>query len=148
MIRRSRPARTIASLWLCLLLATGVLAWPMPVHADGRWRRFSAAGDLLSNDVRALAYDHDASGLPRMWVGMDEGLQTYNGRDWTDHTAPASGEVHNVYNDRVTALHADEAYGVVWVGTEHGLNWQTRAGSWQTNTVDHGSGNAHRVVRR
>jgi ligand-binding sensor domain-containing protein/murein DD-endopeptidase MepM/ murein hydrolase activator NlpD/ABC-type cobalamin/Fe3+-siderophores transport system ATPase subunit len=103
------------------------------VRADGRWRSFSAPDPLLSNDVRALAYDRDKSGIPRLWVGSDKGLQTFDGRDWQDLTEP---EPQGVRNDQVTALWADEAHGTVWVGAEHGLNWQSRQGTWQTHDFD------------
>jgi ligand-binding sensor domain-containing protein len=132
MSRHPRLPWMAISFWLSLLLAIGTIALPSPARADGRWRQFSAPEPLLSNDVRALAYDRDEYDIPRLWVGTDLGLQTFNGRDWGNLTEP---EPQQVRNDEVTALWADEAYGTVWVGTEHGLNWRTAQGTWQTHDL-------------
>ncbi len=105
-------------------------------QADGRWRHFAAPEEpdpnraLLSNQVRALAYESPPESIPLLWVGTDRGLQTFDGRNWRDQTRVGEG----VVNEQVRALLAQKE--MLWVGTTDGINLRTPQGAWQTHDLD------------
>ncbi len=68
---------------------------------------------LPSNNVRALAQDHDGI----IWIGTDAGLARFDGRQ--------IAVVNLGESRRVQALHVD-ANGVLWVGTDAGVYERTR----------------------
>ncbi len=87
--------------------------WTGGLHrfADGRFTTYTTEDGLAANQVLALAEGRDG----RLWVASIGGLQTFDGRRFTD--------VFRTFDDRdtgVRAIHEDPA-GALWYGTDTGL---------------------------
>ena len=120
MRRMFRPALA----WLCLCaLALCAQAASDPVDV-GRpaVRGFTDKDGLPQNSVMAMAYD--ARGY--LWVGTQDGLATYNGREWSVTNLPNRTRSNFL---RSMTISSD---GAIWAGRENGGIARLLAGEWTT----------------
>ena len=118
----------IIGLWVCLGLASGSFldrgeasqpytpSSPDPVLESWRWRSFP---ELKGLGLRCMAEDKDGN----MWFGVDEGVQRYDGVNWTAYT-PEDG----LLGAPVIVLCATRD-GSVYAGTEMGIS-RFSEGTW------------------
>ena len=125
MRRMHRPA--LATFFLCAL-ALGVRAVDVPRSDDpidaGRpaIRTFTDKDGLPQNSVMAMAYD--VRGY--LWVGTQDGLASYNGREWTVTNLPNRTRSNFL---RSMTISSD---GAIWAGRENGGVSRLLAGEWTT----------------
>lgn len=135
---------------LCLVVHLALARGAHPVaHAgngSGNWRHLNTDSEpeLLSNGVRAVAFERDAVGIPTLWVGTDRGLQSFDGREWKGHTTPPNSDINN---RDVQALARDDQ-GTLWVASATALNWREAAGKWNAWPFDPDgpAGQIHAIV--
>ena len=75
---------------------------------------FDAGASLASNDICFVSYDSRGW----VWVGTDNGLDIFNGRQWR-HIGSRDGLI---WHDTVFNAFAEDADGAVWIGTNRGLS--------------------------
>ena len=92
-------------------------------------RVFTDRDGLPQNSIEALVYDRAGY----LWIGTQDGIARYNGREWTHFPLPAEASApNNSASDWVRSLHvsADDS---LWVGREqNGVCRRLKDGTWKT----------------
>jgi signal transduction histidine kinase/ligand-binding sensor domain-containing protein len=107
-------------------------------HQNGQWTSFTVTNGLANQDVRALLEDHAGNlwlgtaggGAQRFGVPPSGGSSNHNGNDSVGapdrlkpglQTFTTFSTTNGLSSDSAWALHEDSD-GVIWIGTENGLN--------------------------
>ncbi|NMC54722.1 MAG: GAF domain-containing protein [Chloroflexi bacterium] len=130
------PAFARLSLLVLRLLAGLLLALPLiftqtvqaqsllPASGGYQLSRLTTEEGLSSNQVQVIL--QDSTGF--MWFGTVEGLNLYNGYEFTIYQSDPA-DPSTLSNNNILSLYED-SLGTLWVGTAYGLNRYNR----QTNT--------------
>jgi hypothetical protein len=85
------------------------------------YRFFDGNDGLPGNTVHAMALDSRS----RLWIGTQDGLAMWNGREWHAVDLPHRGS-------RFVRAIASTADGALWIGTESGGLFRYDDGTWQS----------------
>jgi ligand-binding sensor domain-containing protein len=111
-----------------LAVTTAMLAAATPALGGSlQFDRVDAGGDL--SQVSALSIHQDARGF--LWVGTEDGLNRFDGYDFTTFTHRAD-DLDSLPGNWVWAI-ADDGSGGLWIGTEDGglARWDPASDSFR-----------------
>ncbi|MEQ9423978.1 MAG: two-component regulator propeller domain-containing protein [Cyclobacteriaceae bacterium] len=98
---------------LAVLLSVATAAYGQ--NADIKFDRISLKEGLSQSTVWDMAQDHEGF----MWFGTQNGLNKYNGYDFTVYKNQA--DTNSISYNFIRSLSVD-AHGNLWIGTDNGLN--------------------------
>jgi PAS domain S-box-containing protein len=102
--------------WLCILLCYFNLGYNLPGQKRIKFEHITNEQGLSQNTIYSIFQDNKGF----LWVGTEDGLNRYDGYDFTvyrfDPDKPGS-----LSNNGIHAICADNT-NTLWVGTEEGLN--------------------------
>jgi len=117
-----------------LVLLTAVLfASGCDARYTDLWMTYTTEDGLMSNDVRAIAYQVDADGIPGLWIGTDEGLSYTNGTDWVTYSAANSDLPHPFVHVLLSDVEGDK----LWVATDQGIAYFQHNATPTDDSDDH-----------